>query len=61
VTCDLDVARSREALRADRIVGMATTQSTLVHEGVTYDFCVDTTHESAAQCAARIAAHGCRP
>ena len=55
VTCDLDVAVSREATRGDRVVGMAATQLPLVHEGVAYDLTVDTTRESAEDCAARIA------
>jgi chloramphenicol 3-O phosphotransferase len=55
VHCDVDVAAAREALRVDRVGGMARHQSAVVHEGVAYDIEVDTTHTTAAQCAAAIA------
>ncbi|MDQ2838634.1 MAG: chloramphenicol phosphotransferase CPT family protein [Actinomycetota bacterium] len=54
VRCDLGVATAREANRADRVVGMAASQFPLVHDGVSYDLAVDTTHDSAASCATRI-------
>ena len=40
VKCDRDVARAREALRPDRVAGMAESQAALVHEGVVYDLVV---------------------
>jgi len=55
VRCDPDVAAAREPKRADRVPGMARLQATRVHEGVVYDFVVDTTTKSAADCAAAIA------
>jgi chloramphenicol 3-O phosphotransferase len=54
VKCDLEVARTREASRPDRVPGMAEFQATVVHEGVVYDVTVDTTHASAESCATEI-------
>jgi len=54
VTCDGDVARAREALRPDRVAGQADSQATAVHDGVTYDLIVDTSHTTSESCAARI-------
>jgi chloramphenicol 3-O phosphotransferase len=54
VTCDLHVARAREALRPDRVPGMAEFQAAVVHEGVAYDMTVDTSHTSPESCAATI-------
>ena len=54
VKCDPDVARAREALRPDRVVGMADAQAVVVHEGVVYDMTVDTTQASPDRCAAEI-------
>jgi chloramphenicol 3-O phosphotransferase len=54
---DPAVAREREAARGDRVVGMAEKQASLVHEGVTYDLEVDTTHTEPIECARTIAAH----
>jgi chloramphenicol 3-O phosphotransferase len=51
VQCDPLVAAAREALRPDRIAGMAASQARRVHEGVRYDVVVDTTTASAEQCA----------
>ncbi len=56
VKCDREVARAREALRPDRVAGMAESQAIVVHEGVVYDLTVDTTHGSSESCAARILA-----
>jgi chloramphenicol 3-O phosphotransferase len=56
VHCDVDVAVAREALRPDRPVGMARSQAVVVHEGMHYDLDVDTTHATAEECAAVIAA-----
>jgi chloramphenicol 3-O phosphotransferase len=54
VTCDHAVARAREALRPDRVAGMAASQAAVVHEGVVYDLTVDTSHASPDSCAATI-------
>ena len=48
------VARAREALRPDRVAGMAESQAAIVHEGVVYDMVVDTSDASSESCAARI-------
>jgi chloramphenicol 3-O phosphotransferase len=56
VRCDPDVAAGREIARGDRVAGMAAAQASLVHEGVTYDMTVDTTHDEALTCAYAIAA-----
>jgi chloramphenicol 3-O phosphotransferase len=54
VQCDREVARAREALRPDRVPGMAESQTAVVHEGVVYDMTVDTSHASPESCAAKI-------
>ena len=51
VHCGPEVASSREISRANRIRGMARTQSSIVHEGVSYDIEVDTSDMSALECA----------
>ena len=56
VRCDPGTAARREAARGDRVAGMAAAQAALVHEGVTYDLTVDTTHDDALTCAYVIAA-----
>ena len=55
VHCNPLVAAGREAVRTDRIRGMAVTQATVVHAGVHYDVEVDTTDCSTIACARRIA------
>lgn len=57
VRCDADVATGREVARGDRIAGMAAAQADLVHQGVTYDLEVDTTHTEAMECARTISAY----
>ena len=57
VRCESAVAASREAARADRVVGMAASQAEVVHHGVFYDLEVDTTHTESLACARTIAAH----
>jgi chloramphenicol 3-O phosphotransferase len=57
VRCDSAVAAGREIARGDRVRGMAASQTHLVHEGVSYDLEVDTTHTEALACARTIAAH----
>ncbi len=54
VQCDSQVAAAREALRPDRVPGMAEPQAAVVHEGVVYDVIVDTSHASSESCAAKI-------
>jgi len=57
VHCDPEVAAGRELARGDRAVGMAALQASLVHEGVTYDVEVDSSHTEALDCARTIARH----
>jgi chloramphenicol 3-O phosphotransferase len=57
VTCDADVAEERERSRGDRVVGMFERQSKRVHDGVHYDFVVDTTSSTAHDVAVEIARH----
>ncbi len=57
VRCDSAVAAGREIARGDRVRGMAASQAHLVHEGVSYDLEVDTTHTESLVCARTIAAH----
>jgi len=54
VRCDPAVTRAREALRPDRVAGMAESQAAIVHDDVVYDMIVDTSHASSESCAARI-------
>jgi len=51
VHCDPDIASLRELSRPNRVIGMARTQSSIVHEGVNYDIEVDTSDTSALECA----------
>ncbi|MFE9768070.1 chloramphenicol phosphotransferase CPT [Streptomyces sp. NPDC005808] len=57
VRCDSAVAAGREVARGDRVQGMAAAQADVVHEGVSYDLEVDTTHTESLTCARTIAAH----
>lgn len=57
VRCDPAVAAAREAVRADRVVGMAASQAEVVHRGMAYDVEVDTTRTSTAECAHLIVDH----
>ncbi|MFE0274773.1 chloramphenicol phosphotransferase CPT [Streptomyces sp. NPDC058992] len=56
VRCDAAVAAAREVARGDRTIGMAAYQAEVVHQGVTYEMEVDTTHAEAMECARTIAA-----
>jgi chloramphenicol 3-O phosphotransferase len=56
VHCEPGVAASRESARGDRPAGMAASQAEVVHEGIGYDFEVDTTRTKAVECARAIAA-----
>jgi chloramphenicol 3-O phosphotransferase len=55
VTCEPAVAMERERLRGDRVVGMVAAQLAEVHEGVSYDFVVDSDARSPRDCANDIA------
>ncbi|MGX1561730.1 chloramphenicol phosphotransferase CPT [Streptomyces sp. NPDC055506] len=55
VRCDSAVAAAREIARGDRVRGMAAAQAQVVHEGVSYDLEVDTTHTESLECARTIA------
>lgn len=57
VHCDATVAEDREAARGDRVAGMAAKQADVVHQGVTYDLEVDTTHTTSMDCGRTIAEH----
>ncbi|MDO0930527.1 chloramphenicol phosphotransferase CPT [Streptomyces sp. DG2A-72] len=57
VRCESAVAAGREIARGDRVRGMAALQADVVHEGVSYDVEVDTTHTESLLCARTIAAH----
>lgn len=57
VRCDPEIAAAREITRGDRVTGMAVAQAKLVHEGVSYDIEVDTSHAESLDCARAIAAH----
>jgi chloramphenicol 3-O phosphotransferase len=57
VRCEGAVAAGREVARGDRVTGMAAAQADVVHEGVSYDLEVDTTHVESMECARAIAAH----
>ena len=56
VRCAGEVAAAREIARGDRIQGMAASQASVAHEGVSYDLEVDTTHTESLACARAIAA-----
>jgi chloramphenicol 3-O phosphotransferase len=54
VRCDAAVAEARERQRGDRNVGMARDQAERVHRGVRYDLVVETSRQTACECAAEI-------
>ncbi|MBZ9742408.1 MULTISPECIES: phosphotransferase-like protein [unclassified Mesorhizobium] len=54
VMAPLNVLEAREALRADRLPGLARWQFERVHEGIRYDLEVDTSVHSPLECARRI-------
>ncbi|WP_405983186.1 chloramphenicol phosphotransferase CPT [Streptomyces sp. NBC_00158] len=56
VRCDPEAAAGREIARGDRTPGMAASQAAVVHEGVSYDLELDTTHTESMACARAIAA-----
>lgn len=57
VHCDPEVAAAREAARGDRAAGMAASQATIAHIGVSYQVEVDTSRTDPLECARVIAAH----
>jgi chloramphenicol 3-O phosphotransferase len=57
VHCDPEIAAAREAARGDRTAGMAASQATIAHIGVSYDVEVDTSHTDPLECARVIAAN----
>ncbi|MFH9764350.1 chloramphenicol phosphotransferase CPT [Streptomyces anulatus] len=57
VRCEGAVAEAREIARGDRPRGMAAAQAVKVHEGVSYDLEVDTTHMESLACARTITPH----
>jgi chloramphenicol 3-O phosphotransferase len=57
VRCDPEIAAGREIARGDRVGGMATSQATMVHQGVSYDLEVDTSRTESLACARLIASH----
>lgn len=54
IRCSSGTAARREALRGDRSIGMAATQTDTVHLGIHDDFVVETEAESACALAERI-------
>jgi chloramphenicol 3-O phosphotransferase len=56
VHCAPATATAREIARGDRVQGMAASQAHVVHQGLTYDVEVDTTHTESLTCAETIAA-----
>lgn len=51
VVCDLAAGERREHLRGDRVAGMHAEQRHRVHDGVQYDYVVDTSSRSAEEAA----------
>lgn len=54
VRCDVEAAEARERARGDRSLGMARTQTAIVHLGVIYDAEVDTTSTAPEVLAAQL-------
>jgi chloramphenicol 3-O phosphotransferase len=57
VYCDVDELERRELARGNRAIGMARSQAQEMHEGINYDFRIDTTNASVAECAEIILEH----
>lgn len=51
VRCSVDVLRTREASRPDRVQGWAEEQDRTLYDGVEFDFTIDTSSKPAAECA----------
>ena len=54
VECDLEELNRREIARGDRAIGLAESQFHTVHNGVHYDFTVNTAENSMVSCAQKI-------
>lgn len=57
VRCPLDILAARERARGDRHPGLAAGQFERVHQGLTYDFEIDTSRETPESGADKILAH----
>ena len=57
VVCAGPIAAGREALRSDRVAGMAASQAEVVHDGMAYDLLVDSGAMTPDECAAAIVSH----
>src|SRR5690606_23338585 len=57
VRCPLDVLETRESERGDRTLGQARAQAEIVHRYCLYDFEIDTSILTPAECAAQIRNH----
>jgi len=57
VRCDAEIAAQREAQRGDRLAGAARVQAESVHEGVRYDYEIDTSARDADESARLVADH----
>jgi chloramphenicol 3-O phosphotransferase len=57
VYCSIEELRRRELARGDRKIGSAAEQYYRVHQGVDYDFTVNTESQTPEQCAQKIVAH----
>lgn len=51
VLCPLDVLETRERDRGDRLIGLARWQYPRVHQGMSYDFTIDTSQATPMACA----------
>jgi chloramphenicol 3-O phosphotransferase len=54
VFAPLEVLEARERQRSDRVAGLARWQYHRVHQGITYDFEIDTSHRTPLECATLI-------
>jgi len=54
VFAPLEILEAREAARGDRMIGLARWQYDRVHKDMTYDLEVDTSHQTAMECAEMI-------
>jgi chloramphenicol 3-O phosphotransferase len=61
VYCAIEELRRRELARGDRKIGSAAEQYYRVHQGVDYDFTVNTECQTPEQCAGKIVAHMANP
>ena len=54
VSCKIDILEKRERLRGNRVINTARAQHNIVHCNYSYDFMVDTSENSAKNCALQI-------